>query len=122
MELIPSSDPSRYVPTVSQEPWAQEIRQKYGDIQQLSKKFGVNSEQYCYRNAPRAIESEMPPFSRLLAAYGKTAIESLIGVHVAEALAKMGEAENVDIDDVQSIAESICACEPARFLSFPSIF
>lgn len=106
---------------VSQEPWAVQIREAYGDIQEFSRRFGVKAERYCYENARRAVESELAPFSRIIGAYGKKAVESFIGVHIAEAVARMGEVDCMDSEDVRNTAEGICECIPARFLTFTSV-
>ena len=103
------------------DPRAVAVRRQYGDILQFSKTFGVTAQRYCARNVEKAVRSGVPTFAVIVRTYGEDGVAGLIGLHITEAILRMGEDQDVDEYDVDFIAHAICESERFRLLSMASI-
>lgn len=103
------------------DPRALAVRQQYGDLPQLCKTFGVSAQRYCAKNVEKAVRSGVPTFAVIVRTYGEDGVAGLIGLHITEAILRMGEDQDVDEYDVDFIAHAICESERFRLLSMASI-
>lgn len=103
------------------DPRALAVRQQYGDLPQLCKTFGVTAQRYCAKNVEKAVRSGVPTFAVIVRTYGEDGVAGLIGLHITEAILRMGEDQDVDEYDVDFIAHAICESERFRLLSMASI-
>lgn len=122
MELLPSNRrPDNSGALVQGDPHALAVRQQYGDLPQLCKTFGTSAQRYCAQNVEKAIRGGVPTFAAIVRTYGEDGVAGLIGVHITEAILRMGEDQDVDEYDVDFIAHAICESERFRLLSMASI-
>ena len=103
------------------DPRALAVRQQYGDLPQLCKTFGISAQRYCAKNVEKAVRSGVPTFAVIVRTYGEDGVAGLIGLHITEAILRMGEDQDVDEYDVDFIAHAICESERFRLLSMASI-
>lgn len=106
----------------NQRPYAIAIREKYGELPAFTAKFMPKVQKYCAANIVKAVEDDLPTFGRIVSTYGEAGVAKLVGIHITEAIQRMGEDRDVDPADVQFIAEAICESDRFRLLRFPSIF
>lgn len=122
MELLPSNRrPDTSGALTKADPKALAIRQQYGDLPQLCKTFGISAQRYCSQNVEKAIRKNIPSFAAIVRTYGEDGVAGLIGVHITDAILRMGEDRDVDEYDVDFIAHAICESERFRLLSMASI-
>lgn len=121
MEFLPSKRPDNSGALTKPDSRAVAIRQEYGDLPQLCKTFGVTAQRYCAQNVEAAIRKGVPTFALIVRTYGEDGVAGLIGVHITEAILRMGEDREVDEYDVDFIAHAICESERFRLLSMASI-
>lgn len=122
MEFLPSNRrPDNSGALVQGDPRALAVRQQYGDLPQLCKTFGTSAQRYCAQNVEKAIRGGVPTFATIVRTYGEDGVAGLIGVHITEAILRMGEDQDVDEYDVDFIAHAICESERFRTLSMASI-
>ncbi|MBD5228842.1 MAG: hypothetical protein HDS69_02200 [Bacteroidales bacterium] len=122
MELLPSNRrPDNSGALATTDPRAVAIRQQYGDLPQLCKTFGVTAQRYCAKNVEKAVRNGVPIFASIIKTYGEDGVAGLIGVHITDAILRMGEDREVDEYDVDFIAHAICESERFRLLSMASI-
>lgn len=122
MEFLPSNRrPDNSGALVATDPRAVAIRQQYGDLPKLCQTFGVTSQRYCSKNVEVAIRKGVPTFAAIVRTYGEDGVAGLIGVHITDAILRMGEDREVDEYDVDFIAHAICESERFRLLSMASI-
>lgn len=122
MELLPSNRrPDNSGALTQADPKALAIRQQYGDLPQLCNTFGVSAQRYCAQNVEKAIRNKIPIFASIVRTYGEDGVAGLIGVHITDAILRMGEDRDVDEYDVDFIAHAICESERFRLLSMASI-
>ena len=69
----------------------------------------------------KAVRSGVPTFAVIVRTYGEDGVAGLIGLHITEAILRMGEDQDVDEYDVDFIAHAICESERFRLLSMASI-
>lgn len=122
MEFLPSNrraDNSGAL--VATDPHSVAIRQQYGDLPKLCQTFGVTAQRYCAKNVETAIRKGVPTFASIVKTYGEDGVAGLIGVHITDAILRMGEDREVDEYDVDFIAHAICESERFRLLSMASI-
>ncbi len=106
---------------VKTDPCALAVRNKYGDLPQFCQKFGVTAQRFCAHNVEKAIRNGVPIFASIVRTYGEDGVAGLIGVHITDAILRMGEDREVDEYDVDFIAHAICESERFRLLSMASI-
>ena len=104
------------------EPWAVRIRSTYGEFADFYRRFGVGAQMYCLENVKRAVWLDLPGFARIIGAYGQREVESLIGLHITDAITNCGEETAMSATDVENAARQICLNVAARTLRFTSIF
>lgn len=121
MEFLPSKRPDNSGAVVKADSRALAIRQQYGDLPRLCSTFGVTAQRYCANNVEKAIRKGVPTFAGIVCTYGEDGIAGLIGIHITEAILRMGEDREVDEYDVDFIARAICESERFRLLSMASI-
>lgn len=122
MEFLPSNRrPDNSGALVATDPRAVAIRQQYGDLPQLCKTFGVTAQRYCAKNVEKAVRNGVPIFAAIVRTYGEDGVAGLIGIHITDAILRMGEDREVDEYDVDFIAHAICESERFRLLSMASI-
>lgn len=122
MEMLPSNRrPDNSGALAKTDPRALAVRQQYGDLPQLCKTFGVTAQRYCAKNVEKAVRSGVPTFAVIVRTYGEDGVAGLIGLHITEAILRMGEDQDVDEYDVDFIAHAICESERFRLLSMASI-
>lgn len=122
MEFLPSNRrPDNSGELVATDPRAVAIRQQYGDLPQLCKTLDVTAQRYCAKNVEKAIRNGVPIFASIVRTYGEDGVAGLIGVHITDAILRMGEDREVDEYDVDFIAHAICESERFRLLSMASI-
>lgn len=122
MEFLPSNRrPDNSGALVQGDPRALAVRQQYGDLPQLCKTFGTSAQRYCAQNVEKAMRGGVPTFATIVRTYGEDGVAGLIGVHITEAILRMGEDQDVDEYDVDFIAHAICESERFRLLSMASI-
>lgn len=122
MEFLPSNRrPDNSGALVATDPRAVAIRQQYGDLPQLCKTFGVTAQRYCAKNVEKAVRNGVPIFASIVRTYGEDGVAGLIGVHITDAILRMGEDREVDEYDVDFIAHAICESERFRLLTMASI-
>ncbi len=122
MEFLPSNRrPDNSGELVKTDPRAVAIRTQYGDLPQFCKSFGVSAQRYCAHNVETAIRKGVPTFASIVRAYGENGVAGLIGIHITDAILRMGEDREVDEYDVDFIAHAICESERFRLLSMASI-
>lgn len=122
MEILPSNRrPDNSGALAKTDPRALVVRQQYGDLPQLCKTFGVSAQRYCAKNVEKAVRSGVPTFAVIVRTYGEDGVAGLIGLHITEAILRMGEDQDVDEYDVDFIAHAICESERFRLLSMASI-
>lgn len=122
MEILPSNRrPDNSGALAKTDPRALAVRQQYGDLPQLCKTFGVSAQRYCAKNVEKAVRSGVPTFAVIVRTYGEDGVAGLIGLHITEAILRMGEDQDVDEYDVDFIAHAICESERFRLLSMASI-
>lgn len=122
MDFLPSKRrPDNSGALAKADPRALAVRQQYGDLPQLCKTFGVSAQRYCARNVEKAVRGGVPTFAVIVRTYGEDGVAGLIGLHITEAILRMGEDHDVDEYDVDFIAHAICESERFRTLSMASI-
>lgn len=122
MEFLPSKHrPDTSGELVKTDPRAVAVRSQYGDLPKFCKDFGVTSQRYCAQNVELAIRKGVPNFASIVRAYGEDGVAGLIGIHITDAILRMGEDREVDEYDVDFIAHAICESERFRLLSMASI-
>ena len=122
MELLPSNRrPDNNGALAPTDARALAVRKQYGDLPQLCKTFGTSAQRYCARNVEKAIRQGVPNFSAIVRTYGEDGVAGLIGIHITDAILRMGEDQDVDEYDVDFIAHAICESERFRLLSMASI-
>lgn len=122
MEYLPSNRrPDNSGALQKMPPYAIAVRKQYGDIMQFCNTFGVSAQRYCARNVEKAVRSGVPTFAVIVKTYGEDGVAGLIGLHITEAILRMGEDQDVDEYDVDFIAHAICESERFRLLSMASI-
>ena len=124
MEFLPSKsrpDNSRAIVATTADSRALAVRQEYGDLPQLCKTFGTSAQRYCAQNVETAIRKGVPTFALIVRTYGEDGVAGLIGIHITDAILRMGEDREVDEYDVDFIAHAICESERFRLLSMASI-
>lgn len=121
MEFLPSNRPDNSGALEKADPRALAVRQQYGDLTKFCNTFGVSAQRYCARNVEKAIREGVPTFFSIVRAYGEDGVAGLIGIHITEAILRMGEDQDVDEYDVDFIAHAICESERFRPLSMASI-
>lgn len=122
MELLPSNRrPDNSGALVATDPRAVAVRKHYGDLPQFCTTFGITAQRYCALNVEKAIRGGVPSFAVIVRTYGEDGVAGLIGLHITEAILRMGEDQDVDEYDVDFIAHAICESERFRPLSMASI-
>jgi len=122
MELLPSNRrPDNSGALVKTDPCALAVRNQYGDLTQFCQKFGVTAQRFCAHNVEKAIRNGVPIFASIVRTYGEDGVAGLIGIHITDAILRMGEDREVDEYDVDFIAHAICESERFRLLSMASI-
>lgn len=122
MEILPSNRrPDNSGALAKTDPRALAVRQQYGDLPQLCQTFGISAQRYCARNVEKAVREGVPTFALIVRTYGEDGVAGLIGLHITEAILRMGEDQDVDEYDVDFIAHAICESERFRPLSMASI-
>lgn len=121
MEILPSRRQETALTTTSHEPWALAIRETYGNLPAFAARFTPKVQKYCARNMVKAVEENLPTFSRIVATYGEEGVAALVATHITDAILRMGEDRDVDPYDVQFIAEAICESDRFKTLRFTTI-
>lgn len=122
MELLPSNRrPDNSGALVATDPCAVAVRKHYGDLPQFCTTFGITAQRYCALNVEKAVRGGVPSFAVIVRTYGEDGVAGLIGLHITEAILRMGEDQDVDEYDVDFIAHAICESERFRPLSMASI-
>lgn len=122
MELLPSNRrPDNNGALAPTDARALAVRKQYGDLPQLCSTFGTSAQRYCARNVEKAIRQGVPNFAAIVRTYGEDGVAGLIGIHITDAILRMGEDQDVDEYDVDFIAHAICESERFRLLSMASI-
>lgn len=123
MEFLPSNRPdtSGALAKRNSDPRAIAIRQQYGDLPQLCQRFNIEAQRYCANNVEAAIRKGVPKFALIVRTYGEDGVSGLVGLHITDAILRMGEDREVDEYDVDFIARAICESERFRLLSMASI-
>lgn len=122
MDLLPSTRrPDNSGALAKTDPRAVAVRSQYGDLTMFCKTFSTSAQRYCAHNVEKAIRNGVPTFAAIVRTYGEDGVASLIGVHITDAILRMGEDREVDEYDVDFIAHAICESERFRLLSMASI-
>lgn len=121
MEFLPSNRPDKSGALAKTDSRAVAVRSQYGDLPMFCQKFGVTAQRYCAQNVEKAIRNGVPAFALIVRTYGEDGVAGLIGVHITDAILRMGEDREVDEYDVDFIAHAICESERFRLLSMASI-
>ncbi|TFU95289.1 hypothetical protein E4T81_01805 [Barnesiella sp. WM24] len=122
MELLPSNRrPDNSGALIPTDPRAVAIRQQYGELPDFCNKFGLTAQRHCAKNVEKAIRNGVPVFASIVRTYGEDGVAGLIGIHITDAILRMGEDREVDEYDVDFIAHAICESERFRLLSMASI-
>lgn len=119
--MMTLSHSKQRLPQCSNEPWAIDIRNRYGSLQNLVRTFSVETQSYCDRNFEKAIAADIPTLVRLERAYGRDSIICLLKIHITSAIISMGEQDNIDTTDQQFIAQNILDSEKLRTLNLASV-
>lgn len=122
MEILPSNRrPENSGALIQGDARALAVRQQYGDLPKFCKTFGTSAQRYCSQNVEKAIREGVPNFAVIVRTYGEDGVAGLIGIHITDAILRMGEDKDVDEYDVDFIAHAICESERFRLLSMASI-
>lgn len=97
------------------------IRQRYGSPAELARVFGIELEQYCADNVGAAIRKGVPPFARIVKAYGVEAVSVLLQAHIVDCLIAMGETRDIEPGDARRMAAAICGNATVRVLNFATV-
>lgn len=121
MELINSNRNETGLAVVSQQPWAIQIRQDYGELPAFAQRFSPKVQKYCAQNMVKAVETNLPTFGRVVATYGEEGMAAIVATHITDAILRMGEDRDVDPYDVQFTASAICESDRFKTLRFTTV-
>ena len=119
MKLI--SNNRRHLPTLSNESWAIETRNRYKSTQDLYRTFSADRVSVYSQNYQQAIASGVPTLVRLTKSYGEDVVAPLLEVHITSAIIAMGEESDVEPTDIKFVAQAICQSENLRTLNMASV-
>lgn len=105
----------------SNQPGAAELRGRYGELERLRRTFGVSNQAYCAENMGRAVEVGVPRLSVFIDVYGLDNMASLLGVHIADAVASLSVAGVADAADVGKYSLAVCNNERLRAMRLSTI-
>lgn len=103
------------------ESWAVAIRDRYGKIDDLLKRFNPNTQRACAKNMAAAFERDVPTLVRLIRTYGQDGVAYLMQIHLTHALNALGEVVEFTPEDVENAAEVICECDDLLTLKFTTV-
>ncbi len=107
---------------MADDPLSISIRKRFGGIDSFARRFSPAQQRFCAQNTRVAVENDLSLFGQLVKAYTSDSMAKVIGVHVSEALMRMGEQREVNPEDVRFVSEVICDSRLSHRLRFPAIF
>lgn len=129
MELISPTRPTlspdcpSLTPLAGNEPWAVELRNKYGTGENLVHVWAPAQQRYCALNFNKAFRGDTPPETvvRVTRTFGDKIAQSLLCNQLAAAIFEANAQTATTPKDIGAVAQAICDSERLRRLTLVSV-